>query len=473
MDPTKDRKSSSSSLPLWSRASTRLGIRRKSSSRPVISEPIGPVKNSRGPDFSRSDTLIVVDGIKDCAYSNLPTLDIETGSSHHVETSANQANSTTRRVSASFPQASSTASPTVAKSNVTSAAGIHAPLRNDSRDQLRKASLAAAPRQALHKLKTSSTQSLFPHSPPTQLHDENTPPGLDNQKHDGKPKKQRVSSRLPTSRTMNVLQELKATVSRPSMKSATSLVSNMSDPLASSVSTPQTAPPAPLSKPPTPWSSQASSLSLSCGSPSPDPDPRLIHEAQPSAYWSGRFMSLQDKYSSRHLAQYPPYRSVPPLEKPVSDQSLPSSARRNTTGVIRSTHLPHATTTSALNDIRHMTKPPPPPPPARDEDAQSRQIFKRLEALCVTDEAKVSLYEWQQAYARRHNRPKLLPVGGTMNEKGFVSKWFGSHGQKSHGQKSGRRTLSAWKDGGAYQRLGKTSSASKPNDFYNFRTTMV
>jgi hypothetical protein len=34
--------------------------------RPLISAPIGPVKNSRGADLIRSERLIVVDAIKDC-----------------------------------------------------------------------------------------------------------------------------------------------------------------------------------------------------------------------------------------------------------------------------------------------------------------------------------------------------------------------------------------------------------------------
>lgn len=61
-----------------------------------------------------------------------------------------------------------------------------------------------------------------------------------------------------------------------------------------------------------------------------------------------------------------------------------------------------------------------------DEDARCRRVFDHLDSLCTTAEARRSLHVWQQAYARRHGRPSLLPEGGSMEEKGLMAKIFGS-----------------------------------------------
>lgn len=49
-----------------SRAATRIATRLRTP-HPVISEPFGPVHTSRGADFTRSETFLVVNGIEDCA----------------------------------------------------------------------------------------------------------------------------------------------------------------------------------------------------------------------------------------------------------------------------------------------------------------------------------------------------------------------------------------------------------------------
>ncbi|KAK3381739.1 hypothetical protein B0H63DRAFT_546388 [Podospora didyma] len=52
-----------------------------------------------------------------------------------------------------------------------------------------------------------------------------------------------------------------------------------------------------------------------------------------------------------------------------------------------------------------------------NDDSRCRRVFVHLEALCVTDEARQSLREWQQDYARRTKREVLLPRGGTMDDR--------------------------------------------------------
>lgn len=316
-------------------------------------------------------------------------------------------------------------------------------------------------------LKTSSTMSLLPGVSYNRPHDENTPPGLDTPKQSSKTG-QGGRGRLPTSRTMTTLQDLENEASRPSPRSASSFIVSRSDQLDSPALTSKTASVSSYSNLQPPHHAQTRGSPRLSPYPNPGLDYQLTSEPQPSEYWSGRFMSLHDKYSSQSLHQRAPYRPVITPERQTSHPLLPMSVQKNTTAVARATQLAHSTTTSALLDLPQMTKPPPPPPPARDEDIQDRRIFKHLEALCTTNDARASLSQWQQTYARRRNRPSLLPQGGTMSDKGFVSKWFGSHAPKS-----GRRSLSAWRDGGTNPRSEKTISISRPIEAHDFRATMT
>jgi len=52
-----------------------------------------------------------------------------------------------------------------------------------------------------------------------------------------------------------------------------------------------------------------------------------------------------------------------------------------------------------------------------DNEVTICRVFMHLEHLCVTDEAKSSLWEWQQHYARVHQNPRFLPFGGKMTEQ--------------------------------------------------------
>lgn len=60
-----------------------------------------------------------------------------------------------------------------------------------------------------------------------------------------------------------------------------------------------------------------------------------------------------------------------------------------------------------------------------DDDNRCRRVFLHLEATCTTDEARNSLYAWQQDHARKTNREVLLPRGGTMHDpRSFRSSVF-------------------------------------------------
>jgi hypothetical protein len=161
----------------------------------------------------------------------------------------------------------------------------------------------------------------------------------------------------------------------------------------------------------------AVSLANSAQSCTPGSPSMRVSIAQSSAYWSGRFMALHDRFSSENLA----------ADARESRQSLTDSfsARPKTpysSLYQRASHLPNSTTTSALRSFMTSSN----VSPVNEEDARCRRVFDHLDSLCNTAEARRSLHVWQQAYARRHGRPALLPEGGSMEEKGLMAKIFGS-----------------------------------------------
>lgn len=59
-----------------------------------------------------------------------------------------------------------------------------------------------------------------------------------------------------------------------------------------------------------------------------------------------------------------------------------------------------------------------------DHDRRSNRAFIHLQALCTTNEAKNSLWQFQLLFARMEGKPKLLPTGGKMSDEraGWVSR---------------------------------------------------
>ncbi|KAI1435487.1 hypothetical protein GGR50DRAFT_326161 [Xylaria sp. CBS 124048] len=174
-------------------------------------------------------------------------------------------------------------------------------------------------------------------------------------------------------------------------------------------------------------------------------DPRNIHTAQSSAYWAGRFMALHDRFQSELLL---PENLQTLIDEhashsllPITQPSLASSA---TTGCIvtesTSPHKPQQqpkwqskygpeAIAKALHSKAKITSAQPSTKKTAamlvDEDDRCRRIFLYLEALCTTNEARASLRDWQQAYARRTGKENLLPKGGTMQGTTRDLKWVG------------------------------------------------
>ena len=76
-----------------------------------------------------------------------------------------------------------------------------------------------------------------------------------------------------------------------------------------------------------------------------------------------------------------------------------------------------------------------------EEEKRNKTVLLHLEALCVTNEARRSLWDWQLAYARTVRNEKYLPAGGRMTgEKGG---WVSRMGRAISGGMSTSGTMSS------------------------------
>ncbi|GKT51182.1 uncharacterized protein ColSpa_11363 [Colletotrichum spaethianum] len=168
----------------------------------------------------------------------------------------------------------------------------------------------------------------------------------------------------------------------------------------------------------------ASSTSTRTATPTtPDVNPLIITTAQPSAYWTGRFLSLQDRFQGESLQ-----------DKTLSTFVTTHASKATVLAQQREVYqgrgnLPLSTTTAldrygaaSTQEAGHLS----------EEDNRCLRIFLHLDALCGTPEAQKSLYAWQEAYARRARRDVLLPQG-TSIEKGFVARLFSGSSRQSLG----------------------------------------
>ncbi|PTD05351.1 hypothetical protein FCULG_00001975 [Fusarium culmorum] len=386
-------------------------LTRSKRKRPVASGPIGPVKNSRGADFVRSDTLIIVPTIKDCCSDD---------SSSDKENA--QAIKTTRRISASFSTHGSLASPLPSHQSLLSAAPVKPLPTTASFTNFSRKTLA-----------NSSSYGVYP-TVDTIFQDENVPP-LDHK--EVAPAETASStmnkSRLPKSRTLTVLSEIKSSISRTSMNSKPSSPRPLADQSrkasSSSTSSLLTSSSSRLCLPG--YSSTSASRTSSTSTLVTEllPKPDQITSSQPSAYWSGRFVSLHDRFLTEEFS------TEDAMSKDSSsDNTFRAFAMKTDRAAVNSrpTHLSHSTTTSALTNLT-VTKPRN---KTSTQDARCLRVFHHLENLCITIEARRSLLAWQQTYARRMNKPNLLPQGGSMEHKSLMGRIFsggkGTSGNTRH-----------------------------------------
>ncbi|SPO07354.1 uncharacterized protein DNG_10048 [Cephalotrichum gorgonifer] len=135
-------------------------------------------------------------------------------------------------------------------------------------------------------------------------------------------------------------------------------------------------------------------------------DMRYVYGAQPSEYWTGRFVSLSDKLflqqaESLALAPSTPDRLAPPT-KGITPDNITNAANLPTSSTMPSLPLPSAPKDPSSKDRVEALL---------DGEERSRLVFEELEALCRTPEALRSLAEWREGYARKFDKPGLLPGG--------------------------------------------------------------
>lgn len=250
--------------------------------------------------------------------------------------------------------------------------------------------------------------------------------------------------RLPKSRTLsNVFSGITHSFSRSSLApsrrenndSSAASISGASDANITTATTAPQIPPInrfPISKS-SRWSlgSSKSQIELSLSR-----DPYFIYESQPSAYWTGRFVSLHDKFQSEALTPNNMHSVILAHSARNKDmttqrnrQSIPLDPRYTR----YNTRLPPSATSAAIlqqtggnmadaiaqADVALLL----------DEDERCKRVFVHLEAFCATDEARASLRLWQQDYARKTGRKKLLPKGGAMQDRqsgSYISRIMGA-----------------------------------------------
>ncbi|RCI17315.1 hypothetical protein L249_2616 [Ophiocordyceps polyrhachis-furcata BCC 54312] len=352
----------------------------KNKRRPTISAPLGPVESSRGYNLVRSQDFAVVAGIDDCE-DKTSYLFQKTAAVTVVSAGPSQSTTTTTTTAAASASASASASSS-------SSRFLRRPSFPSSKSSLKS---------LLPTSKTTTRLQLPPPPPPPPL------PRLPIVQPPLPP-----PSKLPKSRTINVLNDLKKSISRTSLTAR---------------STNAVPPPSfPASHPRIPISSEAFRQQRTAVSP------------QGKQHSPASKTMLPPPIPSPFKPQQPPMPPKPPslsragavrISKRQKDPKTASSLapRTDTRGTRVVTAQPLAYWTgrfSRLSDMQLATPETLPAVRARfaaqkhprsisEDDARHLHILQQLASLCATPDAKRSLREFQIALARRFDRHVLLP----------------------------------------------------------------
>lgn len=396
--------------------------------RPQISQPVGPIKNSRGPDFTRSETLIVVGAIQDCQF---------TAKRDTKSTSLKMA----RRISSSFVKEGVLLPNTkIANTKLSTEPADEA---TQGARRLSISSLMAKPKLPI----SVSTNILQIRRKPVARSDA-----------DGKPRSHAPSNppvalksfvtRLPRSQSskdvLNVHPHptvaLKLVV-KPHYQDSPierSCVSQVNLDTSSTIST--------LGSPTESRTqisqSSMSSIDLSMQS---TPQSSCFHEidsAQPSKYWTGRFMSLEDRLSAEKLPSSLDNR-----------QNIPSHG-----SFIPGIRVKDGRIRSGSDQ-------------ERDGDSGRRQrVFEYLDSLCTSTDAKLSLRTWQETYATRTNQPDLHPDYEATARRGLVSRMIPkTTNKKRQADRRSRDFLDEIYYGNASNAFGLTNAYGINGRYLTFR----
>lgn len=144
---------------------------------------------------------------------------------------------------------------------------------------------------------------------------------------------------------------------------------------------------------------------------------KLIHDAHPTEYWCGRLASLYTLYSNEmldaiaadpeNLTKYTaptPVGFVPPRLSKDKDKEKTKAGqpKKQNNDPLDSERLASSMFLSEASDDRF------------------RRAFATLRGYCVTPEAKKSLWEFQQQFARSERNERFLPAGGHMTDSWYT-----------------------------------------------------
>lgn len=234
-------------------------------------------------------------------------------------------------------------------------------------------------------------------------------------------------------------------------------------------------------------------MSYSSASAAQYQNSRHIYGAQSSAYWTGRFVGIQDRLRCQMLLpenlpklayigregqqdwefQYPNTTSgltasattgcIPTAYQ--TDQSDCYGSRRNSYqhtlqgGGHQSTGIDQRQQKeedegAELDEAEAEAEEETPLDPEllkirSDRTYCARRAFLHLEAMCADAEAHRSLHAWQQAYAHRFNCEALLPRRSSNGDRGWMGRLLGGGGG---GADPDRRAFSFNIDGGIRNR---------------------
>ncbi|KAI9833140.1 MAG: hypothetical protein M1819_003762 [Sarea resinae] len=152
---------------------------------------------------------------------------------------------------------------------------------------------------------------------------------------------------------------------------------------------------------------------------------RQIHTARPTSYWSGRLSALQDRFRNEDFTVADRLTSLEQL-------TTTSTANANKNNCpLPPTHDP--VPTANMHSLATLSGGPQ---PLSADDRRLRRAFIHLRNLCITEEAKESLADFQHQYATTAKEPAALSVAGAVKEKNrLLGKIMGRTSKKKEKQK--------------------------------------
>ncbi|XXG95552.1 RNA polymerase II transcription factor B 52 kDa subunit [Hypoxylon texense] len=183
-------------------------------------------------------------------------------------------------------------------------------------------------------------------------------------------------------------------------------------------------------------------------------NPNMVYEAQGFRYWAGRFMSTQDRLKNellqmKNLRTILGARAQQQSMAPAQPSTSKAAAASSSSSSNNAAGLPTSYTTANISRVPHHQ-----PHHQQghhqataagsddddddndesildnaalllDDDKLLKRTFTHLESVCQHNEALASMHRFQQAYARKHNKPAHLPKGGTMTDDDPRARDFG------------------------------------------------